>query len=117
MGWEPATTTRTLARGRQKAVSEPEWDDIDRHIIRSWQALQRRPCLHCGRPLAVHDTDSIEDYHVGYFTCTATAAIDAEQAAQHKRDEADDVAKAAGLNPDRPRLWVAWTDEEGEPTP
>lgn len=86
---------------------------MDRHIIRSWHALQHRLCTLCGRPWAVHEADEVDDYSVGFLTCTATKAVDAEQAQYTKRDES---AHKAGRNPDRARQWLAWTDDEGPPT-
>lgn len=90
-----------------------EWDDTDRHIIRSWLRLQHHLCTKCGRPWAVHDTDHVDDYSVGYLTCTATEAIAIEQAAQHAKDEPD---IKRGLNPDAARQWTSWTRDEGPPS-
>ena len=113
-GWEPASFTRTLPDGRTMTTREPEWDWIDRAILASWHKLDHQPkCRQCGRPMAVHEHDSEDDYNVGYLTCTATAKLDRVQAEQAKRDEAE---RDAGRNPDRARQWVTWTDDEGAPT-
>ena len=61
----------------------------------------------------MHDDDHVDDYQVGFLTCTATEAIDAAQAEQHKRDL---EAHQQGLNPDHARQWTAWTKAEGPPS-
>ena len=87
---------------------------MDRAIITAWTKLARTACTRCGRPWAIHDSDSEDDYAVGYNTCTASVALDRAQALQHKRDEPD---LKQGLNPERARQWATWTDEEGPPWP
>lgn len=68
--------------------------------------------------MAIHETDSEDDYRTGFFTCTATAAVDKAQARHHREvDERNRVAKDEGWTPGRARQWIAWTDAEGPPTP
>lgn len=111
-GWEPATHTTTNADGSQYTTRDPEWDWIDRGIVNAWTRLTRNACTMCGRPWAVHDTDHVDDYQVGFNTCTATAALDREQALYVQRDE---QARKAGRNPDRARQWATWLPSEGAP--
>lgn len=113
-GWEPSTTTSSLPDGRTRTVREPEWDWIDRAIVNAWLSLQRDLCALCGRPLAVHEDDDEGDYDTGYFTCTATLALDKAQARRHEEDAPE---RKRGHNPERARQWVTWTQAEGPPTP
>ena len=66
--------------------------------------------------MALHEADQVEDYDAGFFTCTATVALDQAQARRHKEDEQNKAARDAGQNPERSRLWVTWTEAEGPPT-
>ena len=112
-GWEPEKWHEPGTGGRVRVVREPEWDWVDRAIIGAWQHLQTSLCIRCGRPWAAHDTDRPEDYNVGFQTCTATTAIDRAQAKKHVEDAAE---LKAGRNPERARMWLAWTEQEGPPT-
>lgn len=112
LGWEPSTTTVTLPDGRQRTTREPEWDAYDRHIIREWKRLLANQCEKCGRPWAIHKDDRPEDYGVGAFTCTATVALDRQQAALYASEE---HLRKRGINPDRARQWTTWTAAEGRP--
>ena len=98
--------------GGYRATREPEWDWIDRAIMAAWRRLNAKLCRLCGRPLAVHDTDEPDDYNVGALECTATKRLAEVQAEQAKRDEPE---RERGLDPDRHRMWVTWTEAEGPP--
>lgn len=126
LGWEPASRT-WKARGVRHTVSEPEWDWIDRAIIREWQRLADRLCPQCGRPLALHraeveaareagahdpDTEASHGYGVAFMTCPATLALDRAQAAA---ESADEPLRQRGLHPDRARRWLTYTAAEGIP--
>lgn len=82
----------------------------------------------CGRPRSVHVDDKPGDYHPAFFTCTATKALSDWQVLMAKADaslppaaltdaRADKRARDQGFDPDRPRQWFTWTDDEGAPTP
>lgn len=77
--------------------------------------LNRKLCTLCGRPWGAHETDSEDDYNVGWLECTATIAIDKAQAAKHQEDQRK-AASSRGHNPDRARQWTAWTNTEGPPS-
>lgn len=116
-GWEPITITLSPTDGRTVTWREPEWDYVDVAILNAWADLHDHLCRSCGRPVAIHHHDRIEDYHAGYATCTATEALDQLQA---KRDRdapgrADTKAREAGRDPERARTWITWTDAEGPP--
>ena len=102
--------TRPLPGGGSRSVREPEWDWIDRGILAAWRRLTSSLCSMCGRPWAVHDTDTEDDYTVGYLECTASAKLDRIQA-----EHAPKTPRTDGRSPDRHRQWLTWTDDEGAP--
>ena len=99
--------------------AHPEgWDWFDVEIMAAWGDLTEHTCPQCGRPRAIHDTDSPTDYQAAFFTCTATERLDQlqhqwEQTAQGKRDK---TAADKGLHPDRARRWFTYTAAEGIPS-
>ena len=98
--------------------ADPRWDWADKAIVTAWLALNDRLCPRCGRPLEVHKTDSVDDYHAATITCTAIDALDMIQAEWRKGSggKADKAARKQGLDPDRARWWITYTDAEGLPT-
>lgn len=75
----------------------------------------------------MHKTDKAEDYRAGFYTCTATRALDDFQTAWHKggggslpraaRTQAseDKRRREQGYHPDRARDWFTYTAAEGWP--
>lgn len=109
--------------------TEPEWDWIDLAIHTAWDALNASLCV-CGRPVAVHDGQTLDDYHTAYDECPAVAALDWSQAAKSIDDEDDHAAElkrvrdgtgtredliVSRLSPTRARTWLVWGP--GEPSP
>lgn len=82
-------------------------------ILLAWAELDETSCRHCGRPRAIHEHQSAEDYNTGYDGCPAMEAIDASQARIAEAEDAQ--ALKAGRNPERWRTWYAWTDDEPPP--
>ena len=80
----------------------------------AWMGLQPHLCTHCGRPLEMHEDADPATFHTGYRTCPAMLALDAAQVARFKSPE-DERARKDGLNPERARYWLTWTDAEGPP--
>ncbi len=60
----------------------------------------------------------MDDYHAATITCTAIDALDMIQAEWRKGQggKADKAARKQGLDPDRARWWITYTDAEGLPT-
>lgn len=90
----------------------PAWDEADRGLVRAYLVWKAQACPQCGRPLADHEEETLEDYHTGHYTCPATQALDK---AQKEQAEADKKAIDEGFTPDRARLWVTWRDGETPP--
>lgn len=126
-GWAPKTRSRVVD-GETVTTTEPEWDWVDRAIVRAWQQLNERLCPQCRRPLSLHraETDTQREqgssdpddaasrrYNVGFLTCPATLALDRAQA---DLEDADAAKVKTGRRPDRARTWLTWRDDEQPPT-
>lgn len=86
-------------------------------IIRAWGRLQETVCPDCGRPLAVHDIDALDDYGTVFWTCTAAQAVDRDQAAWRRQHQsAHETQRKAGRNPEAGMRWTAYTQLEGPPS-
>lgn len=88
------------------------WDWIDLDMLAGLRELEDERCPDCGRPLAVHEDDSADEYATGRLTCTAARAI--------ARDRADWEASPAGKaavkdGPEAQGRWIAWRRAEGAP--
>lgn len=83
-------------------------------ILQAWLRARDDLCPQCGQPLDGHEAEDPATIHTGYRTCPRTAALDRAQAARFKTAE-DERARKDGLNPERARTWLAWSDAEGPP--
>ena len=125
-GWEPAVRTWTTPTGTVTRA-DPAWDWIDRAIVTAWHQLGERRCPKCGRPIEGHKTDTVDDYRVAFFTCTAPSALERWQAwwrkssprlpaAALRQAREDEAARKRGDgDPDRARDWFTYTVTEGLP--
>lgn len=113
-GWTPRTRSWTDAEGVTWSQPEPELDWADSVLLLAWMALRDDLCGLCGRPLALHEESDPATFHTGYRTCPAIQALDVAQTARRASRE-DEQARSDGLDPERARTWLTWTDEEGPP--
>jgi hypothetical protein len=105
----------------------PDWDRIDQLMMEAWWLAKALECPGCGRPSAVHETDSPDDYDVWQLDCTAMRAIGEHVALlsggsrdamsdELRRLAADDAARRdRRQDPEWSRRYVARTPEEGPP--
>lgn len=102
---------------------------MDVAILAAWSALLADECI-CGRPRAVHEHETEDDYTTYTDECPAMAALDFAQAARSLDDEKvlsplrDKVQAGqatrmerirARLNPERSRSW--WVRRKDELPP
>lgn len=92
--------------------THPGWDWIDLDMLAGLRELEDERCPDCGRPLAVHEGDSVSEYATGRLTCTAARAIARDRASW----EASPAGKQAVKDgPEAAGRWIAWRRSEGAP--
>lgn len=113
LGWSPRTYSWADPDGYTVTEPEPELDVADTALLGAWMRLRDDLC-ECGRPLELHEDADPASFRTGYRTCPALAALDQAQAAR-RNDSDDKRAREDGLDPERSRTWLVWTDAEGQP--
>ena len=81
-------------------------------MIEQYRQLRDELCPGCGRPLAMHDSDSPEEYATGWLECTAETAI---ARAQEKWENTGEGKKAEKSGRKHRMRWLAWLKSEGRP--
>ena len=88
------------------------WDWLDLEMIAQYRQLHDELCPGCGRPLAMHETDSPDEYSTGWLECTAETAI---ARARDKWEKTAEGQKAEKTGRARRMRWTAWLTEDGRP--
>lgn len=94
---------------------------MDVALLTAWAEVDEDRCQ-CGRPRAVHEGETWQDYRTGFTVCPAMEALDLAQARRAVTDDAVlEQARESGdailarTRPDRSRTWSIWHIRESPP--